>query len=76
MLNKRLHLFLRMRAADATLLATEETLQLHVDQGAGPAVAPFPPEVVAEVVALAERQRGLVRPEQCGRVIGIRRRAS
>ncbi len=72
---KRLHLFLRMRdATGGDLLATEETMQLHVDQNAGPAVAPFPPEASAHIAALAKAQQSLARPEQAGRVIAIRRR--
>ncbi len=72
---KRLHIHMRMcRAGSGELLATQETVLLHVDQAAGPAAAPFPPEIAQRVEALEAAHRALPFPEDASRPIGLRRK--
>ncbi|QIE57114.1 thioesterase [Pikeienuella piscinae] len=56
---KRLHLhsMIRNETTGAALAAVEAVL-LHVDQAAGPAAAPFPPEVAALIAARLARDAG------------------
>lgn len=69
---KRLHLFEHMYHADqGYLAATSEQLALHVDMESRRA-GPFPDDVLTRIQRLFERHRALPRPEQAGRVIGIR----
>ncbi|MFZ1774087.1 MAG: thioesterase family protein [Rhizobiaceae bacterium] len=70
---KRLHSFQELRHEDGWLAATSEVLSLHVDM-AGPNVAPFPPDVLAKVEAMAARHASLPRPAQARKSIGIRRK--
>jgi len=70
---KRLHVFQELRHAEGWLAATAETMSLHVDM-AGPQVAPFPLDVLAQVEAMALAHGGLPRPDRAGRAIGIKRR--
>jgi acyl-CoA thioester hydrolase len=70
---KRLHLFHAMyHGAAGHRLATNETLTLHVDLS-GPRGAAFPERQRQAIEALLAEHRTLPRPEQLGRVIGIRR---
>ena len=71
---KRLHVFHTMYhdAADYRA-ATNELLALHVDL-AGPASQPFAAPEQAAVDAMLDEHRGLERPAQLGKIIGIRRR--
>lgn len=71
---KRLHFFEHMyHAQRGYLAATSEQLALHVDMSTRRS-APFPADVQERLAALAARHRSLPRPEQAGRVIGIRRK--
>ncbi len=71
--DKRLHLFHRLqRASDKHVLATAEQMMLHVDTGAGRAVA-AQGTVLAEVKRLAEAHAGLPKPSSAGRHVGARR---
>jgi acyl-CoA thioesterase FadM len=70
---KRAHVFHALRHGTAgTLLATAETMLLHVDRESRRA-APFPPEVHELLRGLQELQAHQPRPEQAGRVVGIPR---
>jgi acyl-CoA thioester hydrolase len=72
---KRMQVFQRMvHGETGELLATQDSLQLHVDQTAGPAAAPFREPAATQVQALWDRHRNLPRPELAGRSIGIRRK--
>lgn len=71
---KRLHFFEHMyHAGSGYLAATSEQLALHVDMTTRRS-APFPPPIQARIDALHRQHATLPRPEQAGRVIGIRRR--
>ncbi|WNW12379.1 thioesterase family protein [Pseudomonas sp. DTU_2021_1001937_2_SI_NGA_ILE_001] len=68
---KRLHLFHSLhRVGDATLLAGNEQMLLHVDL-AGPRSAPFTEATRQRLAALCAEQAELPRPELLGRVIGL-----
>jgi acyl-CoA thioester hydrolase len=70
---KRLHYFHRMvHEREGYLAATIEIMSMHIDLGARRSVALGPPDD-ARLLALAAAHAALPRPEQCGRVIGIRR---
>lgn len=70
---KRLHAFQAMHHVGGWLAATCESMTLHVDMN-GPKVAPFPPDVMEKIEALAKAHASLPRSEQAGRSIAIRRR--
>ncbi len=70
---KRFRAFQEIRHVDGWLAATSETLSLHVDM-AGPKVAPFPADVLANVEAMRAAHSGLPMPDRAGRSIGIRRK--
>jgi len=68
---KRLHLFLTMHLGDLPeAVATTEQMQANYDMKAG-RTAPFLPEVMAKIEAIARRQGGLPRPAYVGRVIAL-----
>lgn len=70
---KRIHYFHCMHhAAEGYLAATNELICLHVDLSARRA-APLPAEALARLEGVMAAHRGLPRPPQAGRVIGIRR---
>jgi acyl-CoA thioester hydrolase len=70
---KRVHYFHSMyHARDGYLAATSEIISMHVDLGTRRSIALAPPDD-ARLIALAAAHAALPRPEQCGRVIGIRR---
>ncbi len=70
---KRLHYFHTMHhAREGYLAATTELIVMHMDTRAGRA-SPMPAPVLERVEALMAAHRDLPRPEQAGRVIGIRR---
>ena len=52
--DKRLRAYQEIRHADGWLAATSENLSLHIDM-TGPKVAPFPPDVMAQVEAMRRR---------------------
>jgi acyl-CoA thioester hydrolase len=71
---KRLHMFHAMyHEEDGYLAATTELMGLHVDLTERRA-KPFPDAVQRQIGTLLENHRRLAKPEQCGRVIGIRRK--
>lgn len=68
---KRLHIFHTMYAGDGTEpVATNEQMQLSMDM-TGPRVAPFQPDVLAKVTAIAAEHAKQPRPVQAGRAIGM-----
>lgn len=68
---KRIHTFQEMRhATEGWLSATSENMSLHMDMTARK-VAAFPPDINANVRALAEAHSGLERPEGIGRKIAM-----
>lgn len=67
---KRLHAYQEIRHADGWLSATAEVLWLHVDMS-GPRVAPFPPDVLAMIEAMAAAHATLPPPIGLGKPIGI-----
>jgi acyl-CoA thioester hydrolase len=70
---KRLHIFHAMyHETDGYLAATNELMGLHVDLQKRRS-APFPDTAQERIAALLASQQELPRPEQCGRIIGIRR---
>jgi acyl-CoA thioester hydrolase len=72
---KRLRAYQEIRHVDGWLAATSEQLALHVDM-TGPRVAPFPPDVMANLATMAEAHAALPMPERAGRSIGIRRKTA
>lgn len=72
---KRVHLFQSMYHADAGWLAsTNELLFMHIDFETRRA-SPWPEETMRRLEAIAAAHKALPRPEQAGRVIGIRRKS-
>jgi acyl-CoA thioester hydrolase len=69
---RRLHSFQELYHEDGWLSATGEGMALHVDL-AGPHVMPMPPDILANVSAMAADHKKLPQPEGVGAVIGIRR---
>ena len=73
---KRLHYFHRMyHAEEGFLAATTELISLHMDLAIR-RVTPMPTEIQANLERVAAAHRGLDKPEQAGRVIGIRSRGA
>ncbi|MET3789958.1 thioesterase family protein [Aquamicrobium terrae] len=72
---KRLRAYQEIRHVDGWLAATSESLSLHVDMS-GPKVAAFPEDVAANIEAMRAAHSRLPMPEQAGRAIGIRRKAT
>ena len=71
---KRIHVFGHMYNGETgELSATSEQMCIHVDMKTRRA-APFPDDVQAKIASLMESQKDLPRPEQAGRVIGIKRK--
>lgn len=70
---KRVRIYQEMRHEDGWLAATLETLTLHVDMN-GPKVAPFPPDVLANIEKVRQQHAALPIPERAGRSIAIRRK--
>ena len=71
---KRLHFFQTMEnASTGELAATSEQLALHVDMTSRRS-SEFPDPVKARLEELRKAHADMPRPEQLGRVIGIRRR--
>jgi acyl-CoA thioester hydrolase len=68
---KRLHIFHTMYVGDgAEPVATNEQMQLSMDM-TGPRVAPFQPDVLAKIEAIAAEHAKLPRPAQAGRSIAL-----
>ena len=73
--SKKYHAFLRMhRLGDAALVATCETVMLHVDQAAGPAAAAFPEAVATRVQALSADHAALPWPQTASQPIALKRK--
>lgn len=71
---KRLHFFQTMtNARTGELAATSEQLALHVDMNERKS-AELPPAALEKIASLQAAHAGLPKPEQLGRVIGIRRK--
>lgn len=70
---KRVRTFQEMLHPDGWLAATCETLTLHVDM-AGPRVAPFPPDISANLAAMKEAHAALPTPARAGRGIALKRK--
>ena len=71
---KRLHLFHEARrTSDEAIVATGEHMLLHIDASTH-RVGPAPPDVLAKLDAIAERQRGLETPSAAGRRIELKSR--
>lgn len=70
---KRLHAYQEIVHEDGWLAATSEVLSLHIDM-AGPKVAAFPADVLANIEALQAKHDALPRPERVGRSIAIVKR--
>ncbi len=70
---KRAQLFHAMiREADGVLAATNELMLLHVDKSGAPRAAPFRPEILARLEAIAASHAALPAPRYAGRTIGFR----
>jgi len=68
---KRLHIFHTMYVGDgADPVATNEQMQLSMDM-TGPKVAPFQPDVLSRVEAIAAEHAKFPRPAQAGRSIAL-----
>jgi acyl-CoA thioester hydrolase len=71
---KRIHYFHRMyHAEEGFLAATTELMSVHVDLGAR-RVVPMPDDARAGLAKILESHASLPKPEQLGRVIGIKRK--
>lgn len=71
---KRIHVFAHMyHAGKGYLAATSEQMCIHVDMKTRRA-APFPAVTQEKLTDLMKAHAGLPRPEQAGRVIGIKRK--
>ena len=71
---KRIHLFHSLfESKSETLLATDETMLLHVDTKGGKA-CPAAPEVLAKLNPIAEAHTTLPLPEGAGRAIAMPKR--
>ena len=73
---KRIHIFGHMYHAETGVLAaTSEQMCIHVDMASRRA-SPFPDDAQAKIAKLMDAHHSLARPEQAGRVIGIKRKAA
>jgi acyl-CoA thioester hydrolase len=71
---KRLHFFHAMyHGSENWLASTNELIMLHIDYHSRRS-APWHPETLRRLAAMAEAHRVLPRPEQAGRIIGIHRK--
>jgi acyl-CoA thioester hydrolase len=71
---KRLHIFHTLYSGDSDEpAATNEQMLLNIDMN-GPKSAPFRPEVLAKIEAIARAQADLPRPTNVGRVIALPKR--
>jgi len=68
---KRLHTFEELRhASEGWLSATSENITIHIDMSARK-TAPFPPDVLARIEAVAKAHAAVPRPEGIGRKIAM-----
>ena len=70
---KRAQLYHAMtRESDGLLVSVNELMLLHVDKSGTPRAAPFGPEILARLAAIAASHAALPAPRYAGRVIGFR----
>jgi acyl-CoA thioester hydrolase len=70
---KRAQLYHSMiRESDGALVAANELMLLHVDKSGAPRAAPFRPETLEILAAIAADHAALPAPRYAGRVIGFR----
>ena len=68
---KRIHTFEELRhASEGWLSATSENMTVHIDMSVRK-VAPFPQDICARIMAVAEAHAGVPRPEGTGRKIAM-----
>jgi acyl-CoA thioester hydrolase len=73
---KRLHIFHTMyRGTETEPVATNEQMLLNIDMN-GPKSAPFLPNVLAKIEAIANDHSGLPRHKNAGRAIALLAKAS
>ncbi|MDM5200991.1 thioesterase family protein [Fictibacillus enclensis] len=70
---KRLHVFFTMEDEDGHRLATSEQMLMGMDMANGRA-ASFPPAIQSKIDTLGKDHQILLKPEEAGRRIGIRRK--
>jgi len=73
---KRLHALFLMERSDGTVISTQDTMLLHVDQAAGPGAAPFPEATLAHLEPLFEAHRTLPMEKHIARAMGLKRKPS
>lgn len=71
--HKRLHVFFVLENEEGERLATSEQMVMGIDMQQSRS-APFPAPIMANIEAMAERDKHLPKPSEAGRVIGIRRK--
>lgn len=72
--SKRVHYFLRMfHASEGYLAATSEQIMMHVSLESRRS-SPFPEAIYKTLSGMLDAHRALPRPEQAGRIMGIKRR--
>jgi len=72
--SKRVHYFLRMfHASEGYLAATSEQIMMHVSLESRRS-SPFPETIYKTLSGMLDAHRALPRPEQAGRIMGIKRR--
>lgn len=68
---KRLHTFKELRhATEGWLSATSENMTIHIDMTTRK-TAPFPPDILARIQALAGAHASIARPEGIGRKVAM-----
>lgn len=72
---KRLHALFLMERSDGTVISTQDTMLLHVDQAAGPAAAPFPEAAMAHLAPLFDAHRTLPMEKHVARAMGLKRKS-
>lgn len=72
---KRLHALFLMERRDGTLISTQDTMLMHVDQAAGPGAAPFPEDTMAKLSPLFETHQALPPEKHISRAMGLKRKS-
>lgn len=72
---KRLHALFLMERSDGTVISTQDTMLLHVDQAAGPGAAPFPEETLASLSDFFEAHQSLPPEKHIARAMGLKRKS-
>jgi len=68
---KRLHVLFLMERGDGTLISTQDTMLLHVDQSKGPGAAPFPAETLTKLQDLLTTHHALPAEKRVSRAMGL-----